>query len=597
MDELFSRIPFLETILWILAVIAAFAAFLIVVPGFLNNSASQPSNVAQATLTPRATLTPIVTATSVQSAPPPRPQTPQPLPTPPPNARLFTFVADPKRSGWLATGETSPHWGDRNLHAGVYQGQTYRSVIYFDLSVFAPGTRILFAQVELTGLNRNNLGAHGQWTLDLLPDTLLSNWTQNSNSDFANTPADATIGAPLAPADLVEGQANPFTFSSDQLARLEADLNQTGPVAFRLVGPTSGGDSLFTWDGGDPDPAVGAHPTLRVIAIPGQFVPITNTPTPQNVLTAAAQYVQATNAAQQFGTPTPLPRQYATFVPYQVITPLPTPANTATAQAQAAYATAMAMTTGTFTPTPRYWGTATPTPAFIALGQFTPVPTSSPTVVTEISRLQQIQTPLPTGLGLRGNILFLTDREGTGTPQVWVMNPQGAPIGKLNGEEYYQIAATQELFSRDKLFQVDVGKDSGGQWDVVILDVAKGILSPLITEDPKKRVGAGSYNPAWSPTANQIAFVSERSGTGEIYSYDLSTGLTRRLTYTPQNPTTLDWATNNHPSWSPDGHQIVFASNRDPFPRWQIWIMNADGSNMHRLSTSPSNDTAPIWVK
>lgn len=593
MYRFFSRFPVLETLLWVLAAFAAFAAFLVIAPGFFNN----PSNTtiaSQLTTTLRPTLTPIRTATPVLAVPAPKLGTPKPLPTPPPGAQVFTFVANVRLSGWLASGEQNPHWGDRNLHAGQYKGQTYQSVLYFDLSALAPDSQIIFAQIELTGLNRGNLGVNGNWTLKLLPTNMLVGWSVHSSSDFAQVSTNAQIGVGLSPADLAEGQTNQFVFGPSQLGQLGQAIDSAGQIAFRIDGPTGSEDSLFTWDGGDPDPTVGPHPILRVIAVPGQFEIITATPTPGNVLTAAAVIVQGTESAKVNGTPTPLPRKYATVVPLQVVTSQPTPANSATAQALADNATAVALTTGTFTPTPPYWVTATPTAAFLAVGVFTPVPTQEiPTPTPEVSRLQQIKTPIPTESVLYGNIAFFTDREGTGTPQVWVMNPSGVILGKLSGDEYYQIAETHALFSPDKLFQVDVGKNDKGQWQIVVLDVAKGILAPLIPGKGQK----GSYQPTWSPLGDKLAYVSDWEGTEEIYVYDIRTKISTRVTTTPLNQKTFERAQNNHPSWSPDGKQIVFASNRDPFPRWQIWIMDVDGGNMRTLSTSPFNDTAPDWVR
>jgi len=47
----------------------------------------------------------------------------------------------------------------------------------------------------------------------------------------------------------------------------------------------------------------------------------------------------------------------------------------------------------------------------------------------------------------------------------------------------------------------------------------------------------------------------------------------------------------NDPAWSPDGRQIAFTSNQtDPtrfFP--DVWVMNADGSNMRRLTDGPAD--------
>ncbi len=51
------------------------------------------------------------------------------------------------------------------------------------------------------------------------------------------------------------------------------------------------------------------------------------------------------------------------------------------------------------------------------------------------------------------------------------------------------------------------------------------------------------------------------------------------------------------PYWSPDGSYIVFASNRGQAGgqrNYDIWIMNADGSNPKQLTTNGSVDDRPI---
>lgn len=47
------------------------------------------------------------------------------------------------------------------------------------------------------------------------------------------------------------------------------------------------------------------------------------------------------------------------------------------------------------------------------------------------------------------------------------------------------------------------------------------------------------------------------------------------------------------PAFSPDGAQITFASERDG--NWEIYTMNADGSQPRRLTHNEAQDTDPTW--
>jgi hypothetical protein len=521
------------------------------------------------------------------------------MPTPAAGAKVFRFGADLARTGWYVTGDANPHWTDRNLHAGTYKGQNFASVLYFELTGLAPGSRILYAEVDLTGLSRTNIGINGSWSLKMLPSDFLTSWQERSAIEFQSAQAIGTVGPVLTAPDLAEGQVNQFIFSHDQLSWLEAAVNAAGRVGFRLEGPGGVQQDLFTWDAGDMDASESIRPALRIVAVPGQFVFVTNTPTPENVLTAAAIVSKSTAAVQRNGTPTLFPRNYATVPPDVAITPLPTPANSETVAAQSAYATAVAFTTGTFTPTPLNWVTVTntptntPTPPIVPLGRLTRTPTATST--REISIVEYGETPIPVESGLRGNIVFYSDRDA-GVAQVWVMDPKGNVFAKLMGDSYYRIALAHDLFSQDNLYHLDVGTDERGLWMIPVFDVTKGIFTPLIKEDPRAR-GMGSYHPAWSPLGDKIAYVSERTGNSEIYVYDIKTKVSTRITTTL--PDKRDFPPfNKHPSWSPDGKQIIFFSDRGPEPyRKQIWIMNADGGGMHSLSPSLSNDWDPVWVK
>ena len=82
----------------------------------------------------------------------------------------------------------------------------------------------------------------------------------------------------------------------------------------------------------------------------------------------------------------------------------------------------------------------------------------------------------------------------------------------------------------------------------------------------------------WSPDGLQLAAVGYVStGTWSIYIFDADgTHLTRL--------TTTNNVNDSEPNWSPDGEQIVFTRiYPDQNDRTEIWIMNADGGNQRYI--------------
>ncbi len=73
--------------------------------------------------------------------------------------------------------------------------------------------------------------------------------------------------------------------------------------------------------------------------------------------------------------------------------------------------------------------------------------------------------------------------------------------------------------------------------------------------------------------------------TSEIWVLDLDTGLLAQLTHN----NAVDWI----PSWSPDGKRIAFTTKRQG--NYDIWVMNADGSNQKPWITLPAWDEYARW--
>ena len=100
--------------------------------------------------------------------------------------------------------------------------------------------------------------------------------------------------------------------------------------------------------------------------------------------------------------------------------------------------------------------------------------------------------------------------------------------------------------------------------------------------------------PAWSPDGRQIAFENAPAATlqpgvepqeKDIYVMDADGTNVRRLTDSPG----LD----EGPVWSPDGTKVAFSSARDG--QQEIYVMNADGSDQRRVTDNPARDESPDW--
>ena len=104
--------------------------------------------------------------------------------------------------------------------------------------------------------------------------------------------------------------------------------------------------------------------------------------------------------------------------------------------------------------------------------------------------------------------------------------------------------------------------------------------------------------PSWSPDGTKIAFASRiESGylSYQIYSMNADGTNQTRLTNNDTLDCSLGDCIDKHPSWSPDGTKIVFQKIYYINEGWQIYVMNADGTNQTNISNNDSDDEEPSW--
>lgn len=97
----------------------------------------------------------------------------------------------------------------------------------------------------------------------------------------------------------------------------------------------------------------------------------------------------------------------------------------------------------------------------------------------------------------------------------------------------------------------------------------------------------GDEYPSWSPDGSQIAFFSERGGIADTYIMDTNGRNAHRLAKKPIIAVA--------PVWSPDGTEIAFWSSY-----WgglaNVGVIGADGTNIRNLTNSLGPDQWLSWV-
>ena len=175
-------------------------------------------------------------------------------------------------------------------------------------------------------------------------------------------------------------------------------------------------------------------------------------------------------------------------------------------------------------------------------------------------------------------ILFVSSRDGKGN--IYKVDAEPFAPSKVLSSDAASLNTPAYSTQGNKLLYVAEREDKSGELHVV--DVK--------TEDDAVifRSETADMHPVFAPDGRSIALQQRVEGNAEICVIGVDGGEVRNLT----NNAARDIL----PSWSPDGSRIAFASNRDGnYDVFALYVMNADGTNPHRLYFSNAISTFPSW--
>lgn len=176
-------------------------------------------------------------------------------------------------------------------------------------------------------------------------------------------------------------------------------------------------------------------------------------------------------------------------------------------------------------------------------------------------------------------LIFVADADGD--EDLWLVQSDGEGLRLLTDNQAIDRdpAWSPVLGSVEVVFASDV--ESPGQLELYRFDV------PTVGEAPvferMTNASNSSYQPAWSPRGETLAFISDRRGDPDLYLMDVATRGVTLLTLSDSD------AEDRQPGFTPDGRWVSFISNRLD-DRFQSYLIARDGSVLTRLTQSSGND-------
>jgi hypothetical protein len=188
--------------------------------------------------------------------------------------------------------------------------------------------------------------------------------------------------------------------------------------------------------------------------------------------------------------------------------------------------------------------------------------------------------------------LIVFHQDSGGNLELFAIRPDGSGRQRLTDSP---AADVYPALSPDGS-RIAFASDRTGHLEIHVMP-AEGGQATALTEG-----SAESYDPAWSPDGTRIAFASNRTGNGDIYVMDADGGNVTRLTGPNTSAPFTSRRFEGSPAWSPDGLRIAFVADLgdatdvpESGGNVEIFVMDADGSNVTPVTNNPEGDWDPAW--
>jgi TolB protein len=186
---------------------------------------------------------------------------------------------------------------------------------------------------------------------------------------------------------------------------------------------------------------------------------------------------------------------------------------------------------------------------------------------------------------------------GKVTVQGWLYDVKNTASPQVLGKQYADVATDDAIrviahrFADEIIFRLGGGipgiaeskiffvSDRSGHKEIWVMDY-DGSNQRQLT-----KLGSTSLSPRISPDGSRLAFSSLTKTGWDVMMYSID--LNRLLSFPHFGGTNLS------PAWSPDGTRLALSSSRGGSS--EIYVCDASGANLHRITASKGPDVSPVW--
>ena len=197
----------------------------------------------------------------------------------------------------------------------------------------------------------------------------------------------------------------------------------------------------------------------------------------------------------------------------------------------------------------------------------------------EAKKITQDSNPL-------AGFAWLPDNSG-----VIYSSPRGETVLYLPTMNLWSVSITGKNLRQLTFGEISyISPDVDRSWNVIVArqKVQFDIWRFPITDNPRENVSraiqithqtGAVQTPSVNATDREMAYLSDSGGHGNIWILDMQTGKSRQITFEQDPRLAL-----GVPVWSPDGSHIAYVIRSRTGWNVDLWIVNPDGANAHRVS-------------